>query len=263
MGAYMEAWVRRFAIVFGLLAPPLAAVVYNAPGAGVAPAPGVGQPYNPGTPYAPAGQVNPNAYPPPPTQQLLRPSQQRFVNNPSINVQPPQYPPQTQPYPPQQVPYPDNNEPPIEEPHLPRRLRHDGLPCQPTPEEAQEILSLIENQLNALIHGDIQQAYFAYTSEPFRHKTSFEDFQFFVESYSVFTRNKNAFFGNIEFKLNNIVSLQGTLSSTEGEVLRIEYNLFREGSLWKIIGIQLFRTAIPLDGGPNAPNYDFQNDISE
>ncbi len=107
-----------------------------------------------------------------------------------------------------------------------------------TRQDAQEILSVIENQLNAVQHEEYARAYNAYTAEQFREKTSLDNFIFFITSYPVFLKNKNAMFAGLEFK-NNIASLEGILTSTDNRELKVDYFLTKAEGSWKIIGIKI------------------------
>src|SRR5262249_34694085 len=133
----------------------------------------------------------------------------------------------------------------------------------------QEILTLIQNQINALHARDFNKAYYNFTSPQFRQTTSFEEFKYFIESFPHLNKNKNALFGNLESKPDGVTSIQGTVTSQEGETLKVEYDFIKEGNEWKILGIKLFRpTSGPEPSAPSpqiGPNptayYDFQQDI--
>lgn len=137
-----------------------------------------------------------------------------------------------------------------------------NFPLQITPKDSEEILKLIENQMASIQAGDFVQAYNNYTSGQFREVTGLQDFSNFVKYYTVFSRNKNAFFGNLEFKNRSIATLQGTLTSTDGMNMKVEYDFIKEGTQWKIIGIELLRTPQPLSEIRAEKYYDFQQDIS-
>lgn len=138
---------------------------------------------------------------------------------------------------------------------------YSELPARPTAFDSQEILNLIENQINAIQHHDINRAYNLFTSNQFRQTTSFEDFKYFVDSFPVFSKNKNALFGNLDLHRNGIASIQGTLTSIDGQTLRVEYKFVKEGSQWKIVGIELFRPSYQPQTEMGPQPYDFQADI--
>lgn len=106
--------------------------------------------------------------------------------------------------------------------------------------DSQEILSLIENQLAAIHANDLFKAYANFTAAKFQETTTFDEFKYFVESFPVFSNNKNALFGNVDYK-KGVASIQGTLTSTTGESLRVEFNFVKEGPQWKIIGVKLLK----------------------
>lgn len=104
--------------------------------------------------------------------------------------------------------------------------------------DSQAILTVIENQLNAIQNNDIEAAYYNYTSNAFRGETSFDEFKYFVTSYNIFTHNKNAFFGAPEITENNAI-IRGSLFSTSGDSYKVDYYFIKENGIWKILGIQL------------------------
>ena|ERR1700733_13691756 len=111
------------------------------------------------------------------------------------------------------------------------------------PQDSQRILMIIENLLNALQSKEFTKAYQLFTTRNFREQTSEQDFTFFVSSYPIMMNAKNAFFGNLESvdPKMGIVRIQGSLSSTEGNNLRLEFYLQRLGDDWRIEGIQVLK----------------------
>lgn len=130
--------------------------------------------------------------------------------------------------------------------------------------EAQAILEVIENQLSAVQSKEYRKAYFDYSSEALRNRTPMETFVYYVNHYSVLGHNKNAMFGNPEFKGNTAI-LRGTLTSTDGSSYKAEYHLIREGNDWKVNGLQLIPITPAIAPAPKptqaGANYDFQKDI--
>lgn len=116
----------------------------------------------------------------------------------------------------------------------------EEAPPTSTSLDTKEILSLIEAQLIAAQANEISKAYFQYTANMFRDATTLEEFQYFINSFPVFGMNKNALFGNIEFK-KGVATIVGTLTATSGESRKVEYNFVKEGNQWKIAGIKLLR----------------------
>jgi Domain of unknown function (DUF4864) len=110
--------------------------------------------------------------------------------------------------------------------------------------DSQEILALIEDQLTAIHANNILKAYTNFTANKFQESTSLDEFKYFVESFPVFSNNKNALFGNIDYK-KEVAAIQGTLTATTGETLRVEYDFVKEGPQWKIIGIKLLKPQLP------------------
>lgn len=150
-------------------------------------------------------------------------------------------------------------------PHLPQVQEPPPIienPQRPTHDEAQEIMEVIENQLNAVQSKDYHTAYYEYASEPLRQRTTFEGFVQYVKHYGVLNHNKNALFGNPEYR-KNVAVLKGTLTGTDGSSYKAEYHLIKEGNQWKVNGLQLIPMAPPVPKPVQAgANYDFQSDIS-
>ncbi len=96
----------------------------------------------------------------------------------------------------------------------------------------------VYDQLNAIKTGDVNKAYYAYTSKAFQKDTSLNDFKQFVNHYEALKNNKA-----VSFKERNIMDgqgfLKGTLESDDGVVTPIEYYLIKENNTWKIIQIQV------------------------
>lgn len=119
------------------------------------------------------------------------------------------------------------------------------------PIDSHQQLALIENQLAALREGDVDKAYFLYTSLEFKKTTSLKQFKQFIGSSRVFSENKSFHFNSVNFE-KAIATFEGTLISKEGEALQTEYDLIQEDGKWKILGIQLFKpetstSRLPID----------------
>ncbi len=137
-------------------------------------------------------------------------------------------------------------------------------PQRPSYNDAQNILEVIENQLNAIQKHDYKSAYENYTSEPLRGRISFDQFVDYVNSYSVINHNKNALFGNPEFTQHQAI-MRGTLTATDGTVYKAEYHLIKEGNQWKVHGLKLTPVAPRIEAPEPShagADYDFQGDIS-
>lgn len=156
--------------------------------------------------------------------------------------------------------------PPVQPPPAPMPF-YPGVsenPQRPGENDAQEILEVIENQLSAVQAKDYKKAYLDYTAEAMRERTTLDRFIYYVKYYSVLNHNKNALFGNPEYR-KNIAILRGTLTGTDGSSYKAEYHLIKEGTQWKVLGLQLIPVTPPITHPQSTPagaNYDFQSDIS-
>lgn len=172
----------------------------------------------------------------------------RILNN---TVQPAPYP----------QPQPQLQKPVYREPLPPKPIVREQPP-RPVRDDTRLILTLIENQISAIQSNNLAAAYDSYTAIAFRNKTSLDEFKFFITSYPVFHRNKNAYFGCAEFAEDH-AEIGGTLTDTEGKSAKVDYFLTNENGEWKILGIQIDKTAPPpADFKPTIErHYDFQKDI--
>ena len=139
-----------------------------------------------------------------------------------------------------------------------------NYPQKPTANDTQAVLTLIENQMNAIQSNNIAAAYDTYTTIAFRNNTSLEEFKYFISSYPVFIKNRNSYFGGIKFQEDNAI-INGTLTATDGTTAIVEYYLNKENGLWKILGIEVKRPSVTSAKEDFLPkpekHYDFQNDI--
>jgi len=207
-----------------------------------------------GGPSAPSNQTVPTTPPLQRTQQnfqQIRPILRNYLNNqttvqPQVQAAPPQQRPVTNPQ-------PETTEPP------PAPLPPPRTP--PSPMDSAQILSLIESQINAIQKNDLISAYNDFTTGQFRNATTLDEFKYFITSYPVFTNTKNAYFGNADVK-GDYATIQGTISSVQGDNSFVTYYLAREGGNWKILGIDLPKPTAN-EQQPEQQPYDFQGDIEQ
>lgn len=95
----------------------------------------------------------------------------------------------------------------------------------------------VKQQLSLLKQGDIGAAYRNYTSLPFRHTTSVEEFTEFVHKFPALQHNSKV---ELQDRLlqNGMGKLRLALTSTGG-ITQIEYTLGQEGNEWKVWGLQI------------------------
>ncbi|MDP1836234.1 MAG: DUF4864 domain-containing protein [Chlamydiales bacterium] len=101
-----------------------------------------------------------------------------------------------------------------------------------------DLVNTIESQLTALRNGDVSKAYYAFTSRDFQRTTSASAFEKFIQSHPVLNNNQVANFSNLSFK-NEVGTFQGSLTSTDKQSSRVEYDLVYEDGKWRILSIQL------------------------
>jgi hypothetical protein len=98
------------------------------------------------------------------------------------------------------------------------------------------LIEPIERQLAALKAGDMNAAY-AETSEAFKGATSMEQFTAFVDNNPIMKDAASHSFPNRSIN-NGIGFVTGTLTSSTGGVIPVEYQLVKENDAWKILRIQ-------------------------
>lgn len=100
-------------------------------------------------------------------------------------------------------------------------------------------------QLSAIKAGDLQAAY-SMTSKAFQEATPFDEFKKVVEASSVLSNYSDATF--TERKVENGVGyLKGTIKSSDGGQMQIEYQLVKENDKWKIQAFRLSPVGISQD----------------
>jgi hypothetical protein len=101
-----------------------------------------------------------------------------------------------------------------------------------------EELQMVNDQLTALRHNDIDRAY-SYCSISFQKSTTRDDFLKMVEDYPIL-KNAKEFSSNDRSKnVGGLTILKGTISGGDGSKLPAEYQLVRENDKWKIQSVKL------------------------
>lgn len=105
------------------------------------------------------------------------------------------------------------------------------------PVDVKELLSVIENELNALKLGDIRRAYYDYLSDQLKSENTLEVYETFVKKYPIFFD-----FDSIHilepFIEENIARVTVEIKR-DGESSEIEYILEMENGEWKIAGMHV------------------------
>lgn len=122
-----------------------------------------------------------------------------------------------------------------------------------TPINVTQLLEVVDGQIVSLREKNIAKAYHAYTSRDFKEETSLEDFELLIHSFSPLSKNKVISLNAIHF-LDDTASYEGVVSSDNDEKLIIEYQLIKEGTLWKINGLQLKKFVKSSDKNNNSNN---------
>jgi hypothetical protein len=108
----------------------------------------------------------------------------------------------------------------------------------------------IYNQLDAIKQGDMVKAY-SYTSESFQKATSLSEFKHIVTSFPAIYDNKERSFYE-RAVTNNIGTVKGTLTSSKGGSIHIEYQLIKENGEWKINYFEIPSAGIAIENEPTS-----------
>lgn len=99
------------------------------------------------------------------------------------------------------------------------------------------LIEPIDRQIAALKAGDMAAAY-AETSEAFHKATPLEGFTAFVDGNPILRDIASRSFPNRSIN-NGVGTVSGSLTSSTGGVMPIEYRLVKENEIWKILYINL------------------------
>lgn len=114
-----------------------------------------------------------------------------------------------------------------------------------------EELQMVNDQLSALRHNDIDRAY-SYCSLAFQKSTSKEDFMKMVEDYPVLKNAKEFSSSDRSKNVGGLTILKGTITGEDGSRLPAEYQLVRENEKWKIQSVKLTPAGMSVEN-PAAP----------
>lgn len=99
------------------------------------------------------------------------------------------------------------------------------------------LLEPIDRQLAALKAGKMEAAY-EETSQAFREATPLARFTAFVDANPILKDAAEHTFSSRSIE-NSVGKVSGTLTSSTGGVIPIEYQLVKENDAWKILNIDL------------------------
>ena len=99
------------------------------------------------------------------------------------------------------------------------------------------LLEPIDRQLAALKVGKMEAAY-EETSQAFRESTPLDRFTGFVDANPILKDAAEHTFSSRSIE-NSVGKVSGTLTSSTGGVIPIEYQLVKENEAWKILNIDL------------------------
>ncbi len=109
----------------------------------------------------------------------------------------------------------------------------------PTEEDYVPLLDTINNQLEAIKFHEFDRAYFFYASKDFKAKTSYRQFNLFIQANPVLLNNKSLATTEVHID-KNIGYYKGIITSKSDDVKIIHYELIYEDDTWKVLGIQIY-----------------------
>jgi Domain of unknown function (DUF4864) len=123
-----------------------------------------------------------------------------------------------------------------------------------------EELKMVNDQLSALHHNDIDRAY-SYCSLAFQKSITKDDFFNMVEDYPIL-KNAKGFSSNDRSKnVGGLTVLKGTITGEDGSKLPAEYQLVRENEKWRIQSVKLTPAGMSVEN-PAAPQQTTPQKIS-
>ncbi len=106
----------------------------------------------------------------------------------------------------------------------------------PSKDDYAPIIETVEQQLLAIRGYNYDRAYYFYTSDAFRQRTTYPDFLRFVKGNQVLVNNKSISQSSVSID-KNYGYYSGLISSNDGSIRKIQYQLVIENDSWKIQSI--------------------------
>lgn len=107
--------------------------------------------------------------------------------------------------------------------------------------DTKPLFHVVNEQLNALLSGNIAEAYENFASKEFKNITSLEAFQDFIQRYPTFSSHST-----INFQTPIVINDKGKLKvelQNDKHLTTVEYTFGREEGNWKIWGMQIDKHA--------------------
>ncbi len=101
------------------------------------------------------------------------------------------------------------------------------------------VTNTIASQLNAIKTGNLEKAYYDYTTKEFQKNVSLEQFKQFIREHTALYHNKTARFNSWGIENGKKASVKATLTGQNGSTIHAEYKLIKENGKWKIAALQL------------------------
>ncbi|MCP5140721.1 MAG: DUF4864 domain-containing protein [Gammaproteobacteria bacterium] len=100
-----------------------------------------------------------------------------------------------------------------------------------------DLVQVADDHLAALRQGDVDTAY-SLTSTRFREETPLAVYKQFVASYPILTGHQTFEAGEREFS-GDVGTVKGTLTGGDHGVGQVEFQMVKEGEVWRIQGFEL------------------------
>lgn len=110
---------------------------------------------------------------------------------------------------------------------------------------ADQLFNVLRGQMTYLRHQDILEAYEYVMAEDYRLSHSFETFEEFLKTNSVFVDHRTSYFNRI-LEQDGQATLRGTITTFNGETFPVRYDFSKEGREWKISDMAVLHDYEPI-----------------
>jgi hypothetical protein len=91
---------------------------------------------------------------------------------------------------------------------------------------------MLDEHMQAINAGNYHLAY-THFSDDLKQDVSFEEFRTELDEFSSVLPSQKSYFTEVKV-INNVASIEGTLTGRDGAIFPVEYKLIREKGVWRI-----------------------------
>lgn len=118
-----------------------------------------------------------------------------------------------------------------------RFLKPDLLKTIAPPEEKQDLIKLVENQLHDIKEGQVQEAYYQFSSKEFKEATPLDAFEAFIDKYPVLKQFDSSSVSKTTVR--NGIGIVSVELKKDDTISYIKYYLLHEDNQWKIWSLRI------------------------